>query len=164
MYKPLITIFFLFSFSLTQAQLPLIRKETPKAIPKKVPAVIKIKVPIKGFEKRRREVVQTITITQPTFHLDFYDNGEIDGDSITVFFNGNAVLSHKRLSDKPISLDLIFDKNVKENIVTMYADNLGEIPPNTATVIVTSGGKQYQARLVSDYGKSASLTFLLENK
>lgn len=117
---------------------------------------------LKGFEKRRKDVVKTITIIQPTFHLDFYDNGEIDGDSITVFYNGKIVLSHQRLSDKPISLDLTFDKNAKENIVTMYADNLGTIPPNTALMIVTDGGKRYEVRMESDYGKSGSVIFVPE--
>lgn len=114
---------------------------------------------IKGFEKRRTDIVKTIDIEQPTFHLDFYDNGEIDGDSITVFYNGKVVLSHQRLSDKPISLSLTLDKNASENIVTMYADNLGTIPPNTALMIVTDGGKRYEVRMESDYGKSGSVLF-----
>lgn len=117
---------------------------------------------IKGFETRRKDIVKTINIEQPTFHLDFYDNGEIDGDSITVFYNGKVVLSHQRLSDKPISLDLTLDKNAKENIVTMYADNLGSIPPNTALMVVTDGGKRYEVRMESDYGKSGSVIFVPE--
>ncbi|HEY5371450.1 MAG TPA: hypothetical protein VIJ75_20900 [Hanamia sp.] len=112
-----------------------------------------------GYETRRKDVVKTIEIEQPTFHIDFYDNGAIDGDSITVFYNGKIVLSNKRLSDKPISLDLTLDKNAKENIVTMYADNLGTIPPNTALMIVTDGGKRYEVRMESDYGKSGSVIF-----
>lgn len=116
----------------------------------------------KGFETRRKDIVKTIAIEQPTFHLDFYDNGEIDGDSITVFYNGKVVLSHQRLSDKPISLNLTIDKNAKENIVTMYADNLGTIPPNTALMVVTDGGKRYEVRMESDYGKSGSVIFVPE--
>jgi len=115
-----------------------------------------------GYESRRKDVVKTIEIAQPTFHLDFYDNGEIDGDSITVFYNGKMVLSHKRLSDKAISLDLTLDKNAKENIITMYADNLGTIPPNTALMVVTDGGKRYEVRMESDYGKSGSVIFKSE--
>jgi hypothetical protein len=69
------------------------------------------------------------------------------------------VLSNKRLSDKPVSLDLKLDKNAKENIVTMYADNLGIIPPNTALMIVTDGNKRYEVRMDSDYGKSGSVIF-----
>jgi hypothetical protein len=113
----------------------------------------------KGFEIRRKDIVKTILITQPTFKLDFYDNGEIDGDSISVFYNGKVVLSHKRLSDKPISLTLSIDKNAPVNIVTMYADNLGTIPPNTALMVVTDGDKRYEVRIESDTEKSGSVIF-----
>ncbi len=123
-----------------------------------------ITVPSKGFENRRKDVVKTITIEQPTFRLDFYDNGEIDGDSITVFYNGRVVLSHKMLTDKPITLNLSLDKNVKENVVTMYADNLGTIPPNTALMIVTDGNKRYEVRMESDYGKSGTVIFRHDEK
>lgn len=115
--------------------------------------------PTKEFQNRRKDIVKTIEIEQPTFHLDFYDNGEIDGDSITVFYNGKIVLSHQRLSDKPISLTLTLDKNAPENIVTMYADNLGTIPPNTALMVVTDGSKRYEVRIESDTVKSGSVVF-----
>lgn len=114
---------------------------------------------VKGFQSRRKDIVKTITIEQPTFHLSFYDNGEIDGDSITVFYNGKIVLSHQKLTDKPISLTLSLDKNTSENIITMYADNLGTIPPNTALMIVTDGNKRYEVRIESDTEKSGSVIF-----
>ena len=111
--------------------------------------------PLKGFEPRRKDIVQTITLENPTFKLDFYDNGVVDGDSISVFYNGKLVLSHQMLSEKPITLTLQVDKNVSENIVTMYADNLGTIPPNTALMVVTDGTKRYHVRIESDTPKKA---------
>jgi hypothetical protein len=117
---------------------------------------------LKGFENRKKNVLKTISISQPTFHLSFYDNGEVDGDSITVFYNGKVVLANKKLSDKPISLTLTLDENVKENTITMYADNLGAIPPNTALMIVTDGTKRYEVRIESDTEKSGSVVFTHE--
>ena len=123
-------------------------------------AEIKSTPPIpKTFQNRRKDIVKTITIEQPTFHLDFYDNGEIDGDSISVFYNGKIVLSHQKLSDRPISLTVALDKDATENIITMYADNLGTIPPNTALMIVTDGKKRYEVRIESDTEKSGSVIF-----
>ncbi|HEV2833376.1 MAG TPA: hypothetical protein VGW31_15460 [Hanamia sp.] len=116
--------------------------------------------PKKRFENRRKDIVKTITINQPTFRLDFYDNGEIDGDSISVFYNEKLVLSHKKLTDKPISLTLTLEPNTRENIVTMYAENLGTIPPNTAVMIVTDGNKRYEVRITSDTEKSGSVVFV----
>ena len=115
--------------------------------------------PAAKFEVRRNDIVKRIFIDNPTFSLAFYDNGEIDGDSISVFYNGKLVLSHKKLSDKPLTLSLELDDDVEENIVTMYADNLGSIPPNTAVMIVTDGDKRYEVRITSDTEKSGSVIF-----
>lgn len=114
---------------------------------------------VQGFKSRRKDIIKTITITEPTFKLDFYDNGEVDGDSISVFYNGRVVLSHQRLSEKPISITLSVDKNAPENILTMYADNLGSIPPNTALMVVKDGSKRFEVRIESDTEKSGSVVF-----
>ena len=111
------------------------------------------------LKSRRSDVVKTINIISPEFRLDFYDNGEIDGDSISVFFNGKVVLSNQMLTDKPISLTLSLDPHLTENVVTMYAENLGTIPPNTAVMIVTDGTRRYEVRMESDLKKSGSVVF-----
>ncbi|MDQ2863288.1 MAG: hypothetical protein M3R50_06510 [Bacteroidota bacterium] len=151
-----------------QATPPVVKKEDNiKDVPSQVPDIKKsetITEKPSGFEERRTDILKTIVITQPTFKVDFYDNGVVDGDSITVFYNGKIVLSHKMLSTKAISLTLALNENVKENIITMYADNLGSIPPNTALMIVTDGDKRYEVRISSDTEKSGSVIFVKSDK
>lgn len=148
----------------TEIKNPLVKKDnTKKDIPSLIPEIKKtdtVKQRIAGFEPRRSDIIKTIPIYQPTFKVDFYDNGEIDGDSITVFYNNKIILSHKMLTTKAISLTLALDENVRENIVTMYADNLGSIPPNTALMIVTDGDKRYEVHISSDTEKSGSVVFV----
>ncbi len=123
----------------------------------------KLKMPpppvFRGYENRKNNVVKTIRIERPTFQVEFYDNGEIDGDSISVFYNGNLVVSHQRLSAQPISLTLSINDNYVNNVITMYAENLGTIPPNTAVMIVRDGDKRYEVRMESDLGKSGTVIF-----
>lgn len=148
----------------TEIKKPLVKDDnTKKEIPSIIPEIKKtdsIKQRTTGFEPRRKDIIKTISIYHPTFKVDFYDNGEIDGDSITVFYNGKIVLLHKMLTTKAISLTLTLDENVRENIITMYADNLGTIPPNTALMIVTDGDKRYEVRITSDTEKSGSVVFV----
>jgi len=143
---------------------PIVKKaETTKNISSEIPKTEQappIASPITKFEPRRKDILKTIPITHETFRIDLYDNGEIDGDSITVFYNGKIVVSHKMLTTKAISLTLSLDDNVKENIITMYADNLGTIPPNTALMVVTDGDKRYEVRIDSDTEKSGSVLFV----
>lgn len=111
------------------------------------------------FEQRVNTVLKTIPIKNETFTVDFYDNGEIDGDSISVFYNGKLVLSHQRLSNKPIVLTLTADPDKAVNELAMYAENLGEIPPNTALMVVHDGDNRYEARITSDTEKNGTIRF-----
>ncbi len=118
----------------------------------------KISSPV-SFEKRSKSLLKTIEIQQDTFSVQLYDNGEIDGDSVSVFYNGSLLVSHKKLSDKPITLLLSLNKS-NNNELTMYAENLGTIPPNTALMIVTDGDKRYEVRISSDTEKNGTIAFV----
>lgn len=134
-----------------------------------VPQVEKMEVgqkknAIASFEKRNSNLIKTIDIENETFTVDLYDNGDIDGDSISLFFNGKLLIARKRLSDKAISLTLNIDPKKEINELVMYADNLGAIPPNTALMIVTDGTRRYEARISSDFDKSGVIRFVHKSK
>ncbi len=113
-----------------------------------------------NFAKRSNEIIKTIEIDHPTFTVDLYDNGDIDGDSISLFYNGKLLLSRKRLTDRPISITLETSGGKETNELTMYAENLGLIPPNTALMVVTDGEKRYEVRIASDLKKSGTIRFV----
>ena len=117
-----------------------------------------------GFEKRGNEILKTIEITNENFMVTLYDNGAVDGDSISLFYNGKLILSHKMLSEKPITLNLDATTNHAVNELTMYAENLGTIPPNTALMVVTDGDSRYEVRISSDLKKSGTIRFIHKAK
>lgn len=112
-----------------------------------------------NFEKRNNAILETVTVENPTVKIELYDNGEVDGDSISVFYNGKVLLAHRRLSEKPITLEIPIDFSAVNELV-MYADNLGTIPPNTALMIVRDGSKRYEVRITSDLKKSGTIRFV----
>jgi hypothetical protein len=116
------------------------------------------------FEKRNNNLIKTIEIENETFKVDLYDNGDIDGDTISLLFNGKLILSHKRLSDKAITLTLNTDDKKDVNELVMYAENLGSIPPNTALMVVTDGSSRYEVRIASDLEKSGVIRFVHKPK
>lgn len=135
-------------------------EDKPKTID---PPVKKNEAPEKknsGFEKRNSDLLKTIEIDNDSFRVDLYDNGEIDGDSISLFYNGRLLLSHKRLSDKAITLTLKVEDKKDINELVMYAENLGEIPPNTALMVVTDGDSRYEVRISSDLQRSGVIRFI----
>ncbi len=129
-----------------------------------IPEKPEIKIPDFKFEKRNSELIKTIEIDKETINVDLYDNGDIDGDSISLFYNSKLILSNKRLSDKAIRIVLAIDKSREINELIMYAENLGSIPPNTALMVITDGEKRYEVRISSDLQKSGVIRFITKPK
>ncbi|MEO5562178.1 MAG: hypothetical protein ABIR18_02060 [Chitinophagaceae bacterium] len=116
------------------------------------------------FKQRENVVANEIEVTSDSVKVDFYDNGEVDGDSISVFFNNQLLAFSQRLSSRAIHFSLVLDSTKTVNELSMFADNLGSIPPNTALMIVTDGKKQYEIRLASSLDKNAVLRLKRKKK
>ncbi|HKB44808.1 MAG TPA: hypothetical protein VKC90_10465 [Chitinophagaceae bacterium] len=112
--------------------------------------------------ERKAELVKEIKVDTGTIRLDFYDNGQIDGDTISVYVNNMPVVSNQMLTAKPISIKIKIDPKRTEQEVIMVGENLGSIPPNTALMIVNAGEKRYQLYLTSDEQKNAMVRFIYE--
>ena len=106
--------------------------------------------------------VPEIKVDTGTIRLDFYDNGIIDGDSITVLVNKRVVLTHQRLTARPITTYIKIDPQSTFQEVEMVAENLGSIPPNTAMLLITAGEKTYRLYLTSTEQKNAMVRFVYD--
>jgi hypothetical protein len=93
--------------------------------------------------------LQIIRVYADSLSLFFYDNGEIDNDTITIFVNGIVAASNVRLDKEPYELKLGFLPNEKSKDVTIAANNLGTIPPNTAYLKVMAGDQVFRLYLFS---------------
>lgn len=109
------------------------------------------------FKLRENIIAEEITVNSDSLKVDFYDNGEVDGDSISVFFNNDLLAFNRQLSTRAIHFNLLLDSTKEINELTMFADNLGSIPPNTALMLVSDGKKRYELRLSSNLEKNATI-------
>lgn len=110
-----------------------------------------------AFKTREKEVQREIEVEADSLIVNFYDNGEVDGDSISVFFNDQLLTFNRMLSVKAIQFKIALDPNKEVNELSMFADNLGSIPPNTALMIVYDGQNRHDVRLSSNLEKSATV-------
>jgi hypothetical protein len=110
-----------------------------------------------SFSERKPVVNQIFLVESDSVRLSFYDNGEIDGDSISVFVNSQVVLTHQALEAKAFNLYLHLDSTRDVNEVSMFAENLGRIPPNTALMVITDGKNRYQVFLSSSLTENATI-------
>jgi hypothetical protein len=104
--------------------------------------------------------VPEIEVDTGMIRLDFYDNAEVDDDTISVYVNKKMILSKQRLSTKASTTFIKIDLTSTFQEVEMIADNLGSIPPNTALLVVTAGNKRYQLYLTSTDKKNAMVRFI----
>ncbi|RYY88010.1 MAG: hypothetical protein EOO15_10290 [Chitinophagaceae bacterium] len=109
------------------------------------------------FEKRALDVIDVIEVDADSVSIDFYDNGEIDGDSISVFYNKQLLTFNRLLSTRAIHFFVGVDSTRDYNEVSMFANNLGRYPPNTALMTIWDGKKRYELRLSSNLEKNATV-------
>lgn len=95
-------------------------------------------------------VVETIT---DTVLVTLIDNGTIDDDSITLVVNGKVAHQGIRLTGNLRYFWIGMVKGQRNQII-MYAENLGQMPPNTALMRIYHSGTTEWIYASSDYNKS----------
>jgi hypothetical protein len=116
------------------------------------------------YKQREKIVTKEITAETDSLKVDFFDNGEIDGDSISIFYNDKLIAFNRILSSKAVHFNVALDTTREWNEITMFADNLGSIPPNTALMVVTDGKKRYEIPMASNHQKNATLRIKRKKK
>lgn len=116
------------------------------------------------YKKRENVIANDIVVDADSLNIDFYDNGEIDGDSISIFYNNKLIAFNRILSTKSVHFSIALDSTKEVNEITMFADNLGTIPPNTALMVVFDGRKRHEIRMASSLEKNATLRIRRKKK
>ncbi|MBA4139994.1 MAG: hypothetical protein H0X70_05740, partial [Segetibacter sp.] len=111
---------------------------------------------------RANPLVKQIETEAGEIRLALYDNGEIDGDTVSIYHNNALLMSHAKLSQKPLSFRITVDAANPHHELIMVADNLGSIPPNTSVMIITTGTKRYEVFISSTEQKNAKVVLDLK--
>ncbi len=126
------------------------------------PAVTAPKITPKVIAGRENVLVSTIEVTSKDVTVKLYDNGVIDKDTISVYRNNQLILSKQQLTAKPLTLTFRIETADDIQELVMVAENLGEVPPNTALMVVECGDLKKEVRLTSNLQKSAMIRFKLK--
>jgi hypothetical protein len=138
-------------------------KPSQKEQVKEIPATIKnpgivLVPPAAAIANRKTEVIQSIYFTSDSLVLSIYDNGTIDGDTVSVVLNGKVILARKGLTANAIRTTIPVTPDMGDSLqLVMYAENLGSIPPNTGLLIVQDGEQRYDIRFAGDMKKSSAV-------
>jgi len=145
---------------------PVVEKKPEEVVvkpqPKPVPPPLAIVAP--SVTQGAAEIDKRVTKSDQSFYfesdsllLTLYDNGEVDGDTVTVLMNGNVIFSKVGLTTKANSKTIYITSSMDSVKLVMYAESLGEIPPNTGLLIVNDGEKRYDVRFSADLKTNAAI-------
>ncbi|MBD0287767.1 MAG: hypothetical protein ICV65_14280 [Flavisolibacter sp.] len=114
------------------------------------------------LKERANPVIKRIEAEAGEIKINLYDNGEIDGDTVSIYHNNELIVANAGLSQKPITIRLTLDRTQPHHELVMVANNLGSIPPNTSLMIVTIKDKRYEVFISSTEQKNAKVVIDLK--
>ena len=157
--------------------LPPVQKESPK---KTEPILVKNEVvPVKtilppppqkktepetkvlpvSVSTRKSETIESIYFTSDSLLLSLYDNGVVDGDTVSVYLNGQVIIDRQMLKVVATKKTIYIPAGTDSLQLVLFAENLGSIPPNTGLLVVHDGEETYQIRFSADMQKNAAVIF-----
>lgn len=134
------------------------KEVTVKNEPQK-PQEIKPRQPAADINGRIIETIQSVNYSSDSLVITLYDNGEVDGDTVSVLMNGKVIMPMVGLSTNAVR-KTIYTKDIADSLqIVMYAENLGTLPPNTGLLIVNDGKERYEIRFSGDLKKNSAIVF-----
>jgi hypothetical protein len=111
-------------------------------------------------DKRKIETIEALYFKSDSLVLTLYDNGEVDGDTVSVLMNGKLLMPNVGLSTHAVTKTIYTNDISADSIqLVMYAETLGSLPPNTGLLIVYDGTDRYEIRFSGDMQKSSAIVF-----
>lgn len=115
--------------------------------------------------ERKINNIQSVFYQSDSLVLTLYDNGEVDGDTVSVVMNGKIIISKQGLDTKPNFKTIKITSETPDSIMlVMYAENLGSIPPNTGLLVVHDGDAVYEVRFSADLKTNAAILLRRQKK
>ena len=111
----------------------------------------------KVLVQRDNFLIKRIISSEPAVKVELFDNGTIDNDTISLYHNNEQVIKKGKLNYQPLTYSFNCGTEASTHELILVAENLGEIPPNTAIMVVTIGKKRQEIFLTSDEKKNAKI-------
>ncbi|MEO7445121.1 MAG: hypothetical protein ABIT96_11215 [Ferruginibacter sp.] len=140
------------------SELPI--KTIPKTQPAPVKALVNIAVaPDLDLAKRTIETIDNLIIEADSLQFTLYDNGEVDGDTVSIILNGKTIVYRQGLTIKAFTKTVYITPDMGDSVqLVMYAENLGSIPPNTGLLVLQYDKQRREIRFSGDLNKNAAIT------
>jgi len=118
----------------------------------------KIVAPAAEVTLRKTEVIRTIDFKSDSLTLILYDNGIVDGDTVTVVLNGEVIIPKQGLAEQAYRKVIKIPPGLGDSLqLVIYAENLGSIPPNSGLLIIEDGPDRHEINFEGDLKRSSAV-------
>ena len=93
--------------------------------------------------------------------ITVFDNRTTDGDVISLFLNNKNILEEFEISKNRFDVEADVVEG-QEYFLTLFAHNLGDIPPNTVAMYISDGKRKKFITLTSDLKKCGAVKIRVE--
>ena len=126
-------------------------KNATPTVPNIIPAAANISL-------RTTEVIRTIDFKSDSLTLTLYDNGIVDGDTVSVVLNGEVIIPKQGLSEQSYRKVIKIPPGSGDALqLVLYAENLGSIAPNSGLLIIEDGSERYEVMFKGDMKNSSAV-------
>jgi len=118
-------------------------------------------IPDRLKDREIKESDRTITVDKEVFEIELFDHMLLDGDIVSVNFNGDWILEKQSLEKKPVKIKVQLNRQGK-NYLLLHAENEGVKPPNTMGISYFYQGRKRKELLKSNMQTSQVIEILLD--
>jgi hypothetical protein len=111
----------------------------------------------KQVADREFDKPQEINFKSDSLVIALFDNGEVDGDTVSVLLNGELIVAKQCLKTAAFKKTIYIPRGEYQANIVLYAENLGIYPPNTGLLVIYDGEERYNVRFSADLKKNAAI-------
>jgi hypothetical protein len=128
-----------------------------------VKAVSRVNIPVantdaaKEISEREFDKPTVVEFVSDSLVLALYDNGEVDGDTVSVLLNGEVIIPKQCLKTVAFKKTIYISPEEFQVNIVLYAENLGIYPPNTGLLVILDGEDRHNVRFSADFKKNSAI-------
>jgi len=124
-----------------------------------------LKPAAKLVDERVTAPSETIYFRSDSISIALYDNGEVDGDTVSVIINDEMFIEKQGLRSSAFRKTFYIPKDQGDSLlVVLFANNLGKYPPNTGLLQIKDGEEIFYVRFKADLATNAAIVLRRKSK
>lgn len=109
------------------------------------------------FLETEAKKVTEIVVHNKELRLQLLDYLRVDNDTVSVYLNRNILAKNVWISKRATVINFRLDPSLEMHELLLYAENLGQVPPNTSELLIIDGRDIHRVMIVSDKQKTAAV-------